>query len=727
MKQVLKTIVFTFLSFQIFAQIPENFQWMPDGSGYRDVEQGEIVEVTLPSNQKKSFVSKAQLTPSQGGASLPVRSYTVSKAGDKVLIYTNTKRVWRYDTRGDYWVVDLTAKTLKQIGKGLPASSLMFAKFSPDGKKVGFVSKHNVYAEDLATGEVKQLTKDGTDRVINGTFDWVYEEEFDCRDGFRWSDDSKSIAYWQLDARKIRNFLMINTTDSIYSFNIPVEYPKVGETPSPYKIGVVSVANAETKWMTIPGDPQNTYLPRMEWSGQADELVVQQLNRKQNESTLMYINTVTGAAKPFYTEKDDAWIDIKSRWENDPVGWDWINGGKEFLWVSEKDGWRHVYRVSRDGKKETLITSGNFDMINPVRIDEKNNAYYFTASPDNATQSYLYKAPLNGKGAPQRLSPADQAGTHNYEISPLAKFAKHSFSNARMPWMTEWITLPDHKAIDPANSISETMMRIRPASMNIEFFRVKTDEGVEVDAWMVKPNNFDPTKKYPIVYMVYGEPASSTVKDTYGTGRNRIYEGNMAEDGYIYASMDNRGTPSPKGRAWRKAIYRSIGTINIKDMAGAAKAMSEKFSFIDTSRVAVHGWSGGGSSTLNLLFKYPKQFQTGISVAAVANQLTYDNIYQERYMGVPQENREDFVNGSPVTHAKNLVGNLLYIHGTGDDNVHYQNAEMLVDELIRNNKVFQFMPYPNRSHSISEGEGTSRHLRTLCTEYLKKHCPPGAR
>jgi dipeptidyl-peptidase-4 len=227
--------------------------------------------------------------------------------------------------------------------------------------------------------------------------------------------------------------------------------------------------------------------------------------------------------------------------------------------------------------------------------------------------------------------------------------------------------------------------------------------------------------------MVYGEPASSTVKDTYGTGRNRIYEGSMAEDGYIYASMDNRGTPSPKGRAWRKAIYRSIGTINIKDMAGAAKAMSEQFSFIDTSRVAVHGWSGGGSSTLNLLFKYPKQFKTGISVAAVGNQLTYDNIYQERYMGVPQENREDFVNGSPVTHAKNLVGNLLYIHGTGDDNVHYQNAEMLVNELIKNNKVFQFMPYPNRSHSISEGEGTPRHLRTLCTDYLKRHCPPGAR
>ncbi|WP_353722818.1 DPP IV N-terminal domain-containing protein [Dyadobacter sp. 676] len=726
MKQIFRTLSLTILSFQLFAQIPDTFQWLPDGSGYRDAAESQIVEVILPANQEKVIVTKEQLTP-KDGAPLTIRSYSISKAGDKVLVYTNSKRVWRYDTRGDYWVYDMNAKTLKQLGKGLPESSLMFAKFSPDGTKVAYVSRHNVYVEDLAGGAIKQLTTDGTDRVINGTFDWAYEEEFDCRDGFRWSDDSKAIAYWQLDARKIRNFLMINTTDSIYSFNVPVEYPKVGETPSPYKIGVVDVASAQTKWMNIPGDPQNTYVPRMEWSGMPNELVIQQLNRKQNESTLFYINTTDGSAKPFYSEKDEAWIDIKSRWDNDPVGWDWINGGKEFLWVSEKDGWRHTYRVSRDGKKETLITAGNFDLISPVRIDEKNNAYYFMASPDNATQSYLYKTTLDGKGTPVRITPADQAGTHSYDISPLAKFARHQFSNAKTSPLVEWISLPKHTSIDPDNSIAQSKDKINASKTNIEFFKVKTDEGVEIDAWMVKPTNFDPAKKYPIVFMVYGEAAGSTVRDVWGTGKNRLYAGSMADDGYIYASVDNRGTPSPKGAKWRKAIYRNIGRINIKDMDGAATAMFKQFAFIDTSRVAVHGWSGGGSSTLNLLFQYPQHFKTGIAVAAVANQLTYDNIYQERYMGIPQENREDFVKGSPITYAKNLRGNLLYIHGTGDDNVHYQNAEMLVNELIRANKVFQFMPYPNRSHSISEGEGTSQHLRSLFTDYLKKNCPPGAR
>ncbi|CAG5011862.1 Dipeptidyl aminopeptidase 4 [Dyadobacter sp. CECT 9275] len=727
MQLILKTLFLFLISVRLLAQVPATFQWLADGSGYRDVEDGEIIQVSMPSRQAKVIASKADLTPGAMGASLPVRSYSMSNAGDKVLIYTNSKKVWRYDTRGDYWVLDITSKSLKQLGKSLPPSSLMFAKFSPDGKKVAYVSKHNVYAEDLASGTITPLTKDGTDRVINGTFDWAYEEEFDCRDGFRWSDDSKSIAYWQLDARKVRSFLMINNTDSIYSFTVPVEYPKVGEAPSPYRIGVVGATGGATKWMNIPGDPGNTYLPRMEWSGQPGELVVQQLNRKQNHSTLFYINTATGSAKPFYTESDDAWIDIKSRWEDDPVGWDWISNGKEFLWVSEKDGWRHTYRISRDGKKETLITAGDYDVISPVRIDEKNNTYYFMASPDNATQSYLYKVSLDGKGKAVRVSPADQPGTHEYDIAPGGKFALHSFSNAKTAPMGEWIALPGHTAIDPDNSIAKMAGQINTGNKNIEFFKLKTAEGVEVDAWMVKPKAFDPARKYPIVFFVYGEPASSTVKDMYGTGNNRIYDGNMAEDGYIYASIDNRGTPSPKGSAWRKAIYRNLGRVNIRDFAGGATAMLEKFSFIDTSRVAVHGWSGGGSSTLSLLFQYPEIFKTGIAVAAISNLRTYDNIYEERFMGLPQENNEDFVKGSPITYAKNLKGNLLYIHGTGDDNVHYQNAEMLINELVKYNKIFQVMPYPNRTHSISEGEGTSRHLRTLCTDYLKRYCPPGGR
>ena len=301
--------------------------------------------------------------------------------------------------------------------------------------------------------------------------------------------------------------------------------------------------------------------------------------------------------------------------------------------------------------------------------------------------------------------------------------ALHYFSNSYTYPTSDVVSLPSHKII----SSKPTAPRRNGNAVNKpEFFKVKTVDGVVMDGWMVKPINFDSTKKYPIVFYVYGEPASQTVKDTYGISFNRLYLGNMADDGYIYVSMDNRGSPAPKGREWRKAIYHNIGLLNIRDQAMGAKEVL-KHSYVDTSRVAVWGWSGGGSSTLNLMFQYPEIYKTGISVAAVDNQLNYDNIYQERYMGLLPEDRHYFMDGSPLSHVKGLRGNLLLIHGTGDDNVHYNNAEQMINELIKNNKVFQLMSYPNRTHAISEGAGTSLHLASTYTQFLKEHCPPGAR
>lgn len=704
-------------------------KWTKEGNAFYTEKNGGIVRIELPGNVETDIVSRMQLVPPGEGRPLQVKNFSFSEDGNKLLIFTNTKRVWRYNTKGDYWVYDLGTKTLKQLGKGRPASSLMFAKFSSDGSKVAYTSEHNVYMEDLSSGAIKCLTStNGTPKLINGTFDWVYEEELDCRDGFRWSPDGTHIAYWQIDANKIRDYLMLNTTDSIYPFVIPVEYPKVGEPPSPYKIGVVDIATGQTQWMNIPGDPQQTYLPRMEWAANSSELIMQQLSRKQNDSKIFIGRISDGSTTQVSEEHDSAWIDCKGAWQDGVVaGWDWLDGGKEFIWVSEKDGWRHIYRQTRDGKKETLVTRGNYDIISISRIDEKNNYIYFMASPDNATQQYLYRTRLDGKGKPERISPMDEPGTHEYDISPGARYALHNFSNANSEEAQEWVSLPGHQSLSRDVNIPE-MVKQGASRKKVEFFHVKTVDGVDMDGWMVKPEHFDSTKKYPVLFYVYGEPASQTVKDESGAGRNFLYAGNLdaPDDGYIYISLDNRGSPAPKGRAWRKAIYRNIGRLNIRDQAMAAKEIL-KWHFVDSSRIAVWGWSGGGSSTLNLLFQYPDIYKTGIAVAAVDNQLCYDNIYQERYMGIPQENREDFVNGSPITYAKNLKGNLLYIHGTGDDNVHYQNAEMLLNALIKYNKVFQFMPYPNRSHGIFEGEGTRRHLSTLYTSYLREHCPGGPR
>lgn len=695
--------------------------WSPDGKGYTSYKDGNLVKIDPKDDAQTTILSKEALTP--GGKSTPLRPQSVaySSDGKYALLFTNTAKVWRYKTRGDYWLLDINGKNLRQLGKGLPAQSLMFAKISPDGKYVAYVSEHNLFAEDVTSGIIKKLTLDGTDKLINGTFDWAYEEEFFDRDGFRWSDDSKQIAFWQVDASKTGTYYMLNTTDSNYSKIIPVEYPKVGESPSPVKIGVVTLQNGFIRWMNIAGDPQQHYIPRMEWSGN-NELILQQMNRKQQESKLIYAKTTDGTSYTFWAENDNAWVDLNT--EN-PMGWNWANNRQDFLWVSEKDGWRHIYKISRDGKTVELLTKGKYDIGEIVNIDESSNYIYFTASPSNATQMYLYRVRINNpKDDPEMVTEDKLKGVHSYQISPNGKIARHTFSNHNTAPVSEWISLPDNKPLNKNKSIESNIKT--DANVNVEYIQVRTTDNVLLDAWINKPKNFDPNKKYPSIFYVYGEPAASTVMDAYGNHDNFLYAGDIKADGYIQVGIDNRGTPSLKGAPWRKSIYRKIGDINIKDMAEGAKKILER-TYFDKERVAVWGWSGGGSSTLNLLFRYPEIFKTGVAIAAVANQLFYDNIYQERYMGLPQENKSDFVNGSPATYANGLKGNLLYIHGTGDDNVHYDNAEYLLNQLIKYNKQFQFMAYPNRTHSLSEGEGTFLHLSTLYTDFMRKNNPPGAK
>ncbi|WP_429736412.1 S9 family peptidase [Arachidicoccus sp.] len=698
------------------------YKWSKDGNSYYTANKNQIEKVTLPDQVKQIVVSAAELTPSDSSKALILEDFNISLNGKKILIYTNSKKVWRYHTRGDYWVYDMQSKRLTRLGKGLPVASLMFAKFSPNGNKVAYSSKHNMYVEDLASNKITQLTTDGTDRMINGTFDWVYEEEFGARDGFRWSPDSKKIAFWQVDARSIRNFLMIDNTDSIYSFVKPVEYPVVGQVPSAVKIGVVNISSKKTTWMKIPGDDREHYLPRMEWADD-NNIVAQQLDRKQQTSVLYLANATTGFAKAFYKETSNTWVDIKSRWHGDnPIGWDWIENGKAFLWVTEKDGWRHIYRVDRNGE-EKLITYGDYDILDMLAVNENEGYIYFLASPDNATQQYLYRTKLDGTGKAERLSPMDEQGTHDYDISPNGNYAEHSFSNANTFPIRDWVMLPSNKVIGD-NPVIKTIPANAP---HVKYIHITTDEGVTMDASVTMPTDFDSSKKYPVVFYVYTEPAACTVKDTWGNGRDFLYNGNMqAPDGYIYISIDGRGTPSPKGTAWRHSIYKKVGILNIQDQYEAAKKVMQ-WSYVDTSRVAVWGWSGGGSTTLNLLFQHGNLYKTGISVAPVANQLTYDNVYEERYMGLITDSDNTYKEASPITYASGLKGNLLLMQGSGDDNVHYQNSEMVINALIKYNKLFTFMEFPNRTHAISEGEGTREFLSNLYTTYLQQHCPPGGR
>jgi len=701
-------------------------RWLDDGRVYTTLEPSatnkearDIVRYEAATGGRSVLIAAASLVPNGASAPLEIDDYVWSKDGQKLLVFTNSKPVWRQNTRGDYWVFDLTAKKLAKLGKDATASTLMFAKFSPDGTRVGYVRENNLYVENLADSRITQLTRDGSRRIINGTFDWVYEEELDLRDGWRWSPDGRSIAYWQLDTDGVPDYYLINDTDTLYPKITTIQYPVAGQTNSAARVGVVTATGGETRWLAVPGDPRNNYIARMDWAVNSDEIVLLQLNRRQNLLNVMIGDRTSGRVRTVLAEKDEAWVDI----DIDEVHW--LGDGQRFLWPSERDGWRHVYAAPREGGAPQLITKGSFDVISIEGVDEKAGWLYYTASPDNATQRYLYRTALSGSGKPERLSPAAQPGTHSYSISPNTAWALHTYSTINSPPTIELVHLPDHQPVRQlapnANVIAKVKeLDIKPA----EFLKVDIGEGVTLDGWMIKPPNFDASQRYPVLIYVYGEPASQTVVDRW-TSTRYLWHQMLAQHGYLVMSFDNRGTPAPKGRAWRKVVYRKIGLLAAQEQAAAARVV-QSWPFVDSKRIAVWGWSGGGSMTLNQMFRYPDIYQVGMSVAPVTDQHFYDTIYQERYMGLPQDNEEDYRRGSPVTHAAGLAGKLLIVHGSGDDNVHYKGTEVLANVLIAAKKQFTMMEYPNRRHDISQGQGTTRQLFELLTRYLEENMPPGA-
>ncbi len=718
-----------------------SIRWLADSSGYVTLEPSsdrsggrDLVSHDPVSGATRILVSAADLTPPMESSPLPVEDYAFSSDRSRLLIFTNSKRVWRANTRGDYWVLDRAGRELRKLGGNAPASSLMHAKFAPSGLEVAYVRENNIYVEDLLDGRITMLTGSNSADLINGTFDWVYEEEFGLRDGFRFSPDGKLIAYWQLDTRGVPDFPLVNNTDSLYPHITNVKYPKVGERNAQCRVGVVSAAGGQTRWIEVPGDPRDNYIAYLEWAGNSHELILQQFNRHQNTVRVMLVDVAPASESPhaapgpsaagpqvgvktILEDHDDAWIDLQDEIH-------WVHGGREFLWLSERDGWRHLYLGGRTGKDLTRVTSGDLDVIGLAAVDEAAETVYFMASPKNPSQRYLYRVKLDGKDL-ERVSPADQAGTHDYQFSPDAKWALDRFSAFDLVPSTALIRLPGHQRVRTLADNKALRTRLDGLEkVRSEFFRVDIGDGVSLDAWCLLPPGFDRNAKYPLFVHVYGEPAGQTVLDRWG-GSNYLWHRMLAQDGYVVMSFDNRGTPSPRGRAWRKSVFHQVGILAPKDQAAAVKEALRTRPYLDKDRVGIWGWSGGGSMTLNAILKYPDLYHTAIAVAPVANQRYYDTIYQERYMGLPGDNVEGFRQGSPINFANQLKGNLLLIHGTGDDNCHYQGTEALINELIRYNKPFTMMAYPNRSHGIYEGRNTTLHLRELMTRYLKEHLPPG--
>lgn len=696
-------------------------RWLADGTAYTIVERTpepakgwDIVRYDAATGARSILIAATQLAPN--GSALQIDDYVWSDDGSKLLIFTNTQKVWRQNTRGDYWVLDLKTGGLKKLGGTAPASSLMFAKFSPDATRAGYVRANNIYVERIDDGRITQLTSDGSETTINGTSDWVYEEELGVRDGFRWSPDGRSIAYWQFDSTGVGVFSLINNTDSLYPAITRIPYPKAGTTNSAVRIGVVSAEGGETRWIKTEGDPRNTYLARLSWIDPTT-VAIQQLNRLQNRNDYLTSDVRTGEVKRVFRDESKAWVDVVEDVQ-------WVDGGRTFLWMSERDGWQHVYRVPREGGNGQLITKFDADVIDMAGVDEKGGWLYFVASPQNAGQRYLYRAKLDGSGTPERVTPAAQAGTHSYTLAPGGRVAFHTFSRFDQPPVTDVVELPSHQRLRALTDPSAMVAKLAPVVQRpVEFVTIDIGGGVMLDGWMLKPPAFDPARRYPVITHVYGEPAGQTVNDSWGGGR-MLFHRALADAGYLVLSVDNRGTPAPRGADWRKVVYGTVGDLSSKDQAAAVRALLAKYSYLDRDRIGVWGWSGGGTNTLNALFRFPDVYKVGVAVAPVPDQKLYDTIYQERYMGLPQDNVEGYRIGSAINFAEGLQGKLLLVHGSGDDNVHAQGTERLINRLIELGKPFDSMIYPNRTHSIAEGPGTTPHVYKLIARYFLQNLPP---
>jgi dipeptidyl-peptidase 4 len=709
--------------------------WLGNGDSYLDLEPSpsgagsDIVRYQTATGAREILVAADRLIPSGEKTSLAVEEYHMSPDGHRVLVFTNSKTVWRRNTRGDYWVLDLTAGTLHKLGGDAPASSLMFAKFSPDSRKVGYVRGNDIYVEDLPSKKITRLTQDGSDTVINGTSDWVNEEEFDIRDGFAWSPDSHAIAFWQFNTAGLQKYTLIYDLGAPrgeivtelpypnlgpYPETLEYQYPLAGTQNSAVRVGVASAGGGQVVWMQTGGDPHNTYIPEMGWAD-SGHVLIQHMNRLQNRNEFLLADAGTGASRTILVDEDRAWVDV-----NRDVPW--INQGREFLVLSERDGWRHLYRVARDTGKTQVVTRGEFDVVSLDRVSPDEKWVYFIASPENATQRYLYRARLDGTAAPERLTP-NMPGTHSYTISPNGEWAFHTHSSFDVPPAFDVVHLPDHRVMRKTVDNAAIAERVKPLSGGpAEFVKVDAGNGLTVDAWLLKPPNFDPAKKYPLIVYVYSEPAGQTTADRWPS----MFDCALTSAGYLVASFDNAGTPAPRGREWRKVVYGNVGPLSSRQQATALQSLEKTHSYIDPKRVGVWGWSGGGTETLNLMFRYPEVYSVGVSVASVPDQRLYDTIYQERYLGLPQDSPKAYEQSSAINFASGLRGDLMVMHGSGDDNVHFQGFELLVNKLISLGKQFDMRVYPGRTHSISEGKGTNLDVYTNILGYFEEHLPPNA-
>lgn len=579
---------------------------------------------------------------------------------------------------------------------------------SPDGKLRLEYRNRNLVVRDLNTDKVTQLTEKPKNKSI------AYRSP-------KWSPDSRRVVFIEADFTDVRQRAMLVPGDPSYPTVRNQKFARVGGIIDSLRVAVVNIADKKIQWLPIAHPKEGHYLGQIEWAGNSDEVLVEKLSRFRDTRDF-YLWSISGDIKTIFHEQNSAWA-VGSQGKNS--GLIWVRNGEAFIVISEMDGWRHAFLYSRDGKQLSVLTPGDYDVIDRSVVDEAQGWFYFYASPTNGTQKDLCRVPLDGSGKMERISPVDQQGTHDYDFSPDRKWAFHTFSSLDLPPVIDLVQIDGHRTVKLLEDNSDLQAKMdKLISHPTEFLTLDIGDGISMDAWMIKPHNFDASKKYPLFVYVYGEPYSQTVLNQWGAAQFDFHRV-IADMGYLVISIDNRGTPAPKGAAWRRSVFGSLGPLSTEDQAAALQALGKMHSYVDLSRFGIWGWSGGGSNTLNAMFRKPDLYDVGIAVVPKPQPWLYNAWFQEIYMRTREVNEEGYQRSAPINFAEGLKGRLLIITGSGETNTHIQIIEGLVDKLIKIGKSFDYMVYPNRDHGLREGPGSELHVRMLIARYLFEHLPAG--
>jgi len=676
-------------------------QWFSGGEKFsflkRDpaAKAAAIYEHDCKTGEEKILVSGNDLKLKPEDQPFAIQNYEWLP-NEKYLLFTGTLPARSLKTGGAFYIYEIAKKKFFELASSEKTQEN--ARCSPDGEKLAFVRDNNVFVVDIQSQKETQLTFDGSATRLNGNFDWVYEEEFGIINGIEWSPDSKRIAFWQLDQSQVPE-LHIAKWDSLYLNFLDMRYPKAGTRGSFVKIGITEIASPKIIWVDL-GEETDIYIPRIKFTADANYLSLQRLNRLQNTLDLLFADAATGKTKTVFTETDSCWIDI-----NDNLNF--FKNKKYFTWTSGKDGFQHIYLFDYSGKQIKQLTKGNFEVDKILGIDETNKQIFFTSNERNTINSDLYSVNFES-GARSRITEAK--GWHSVNLSSNQKYFIDRYSNANLIGSSYLYNASGKKVRD---LVVNDMSAFKDYNFSqVEFFRFKTTDGVELDASIIKPANFDPSKKYPVLVNNYSGPGSKTVMDLFGRD---LWFQLLAQKGYIVFALDNRGTGG-RGELFKKMVYKNLGYWEVNDQIEGAKYLAS-LPYVDASRIGIWGWSYGGYMSALTLMKAADYFKAAVAVAPVTDWKFYDNIYTERYMSTPRLNPKGYESSSVIRSANQLKGKLLLIHGTADDNVHFENSAALVTKLIEENKQFQTMYYPEKNHSIYGGK-TRLHLYQLMTEFI---------